>query len=184
MEVKMIDGIEEIEDVEEEETVKPTKAKAKAKKAVDTKEPVEDEDLDVDFNEDEELATGFSLDDFDDSEEVWEGGPTVGQAKEWKKLYGRLIIGTLDNGDHYMIRPINRFEYRQHVAQIEELSQSGRASNAQVTMTNEEGISAIGLVSPTMDKMTVNSGLAGLPSLISQQIMEISGFMAIETREL
>lgn len=155
-------------------------------KAEEVTAPIEQESV-VELSEepiDDTPPGGFTLDDFDESEEIWEGGPTVGQTKEWKKLYGRIVVGTLDNGDHYMIRPMNRFEYKNHVAKIENLSNAGTASNAQVTMTNEEGIATIGLLYPSIQAVLGNGGLAGLPTLLSQQIMEISGFMAIETREL
>ena len=134
----------------------------------------------------EEVRGDNSLDDYDDDEEIWEGGPTVGQAKAWKQAYGRVVVGTLDTGDHYVIRPMNRAEYRNHAINLERSrAASGGSLQSSDTLATEEAITMIGLLYPPMDEQELrNFGSAGFPTLVSQQIMEISNFVAVDTAEL
>lgn len=167
--VKMNDEPEEV--VEEE--------------AEDTTTVELDEDTKNEEAEDESFA-GTTLADYPDEEEIWPGGPTVGHAKAWKEAYGRVIVGTLESGEHYVIRPLNRAEYRNHVISIERTrNAAGGGLQTAETLATEEAITQIGLLYPVLDDMELrNFGPAGFPTLVSQQIMEISDFVAVETTEL
>lgn len=159
------------------------------------KEPVEEvedtttlelDDAEAEESEEDESFAGSTLADYPDEEEIWPGGPTVGHAKAWKEAYGRVIVGTLESGEHYVIRPLNRAEYRNHVISIERTRNSaGGGLQTAETLATEEAITQIGLLYPVLDDMELrNFGPAGFPTLVSQQIMEISDFVAVETTEL
>lgn len=138
-----------------------------------------------DGNEDD-YAPGPSLEDYEDDEEIWPNGPTVGIAKAWKAEFGRVVVGTLDNGDHYVIRPLNRTEYRNHIISLEKMRNAMGGQNQSLeTLNTEEAITRIGLLFPELSDQDIkNFGPAGFPTLVSQQILEISGFVAIDTTEL
>lgn len=149
-------------------------------------EDIVDDNEDADGMEDPytDDIPGNTLADYPDDEEIWDGGPTVGQAKEWKEAYGRIVVGTLDNGDRYMIRPLNRTEYKNHIIAQERTRNDSNLQSAE-TLATEESIALIGILWPQMDERQIRTfGLAGLPTLISQQILEISGFVAAQTVEL
>lgn len=127
-----------------------------------------------------------TLADYDDEEELYPDGPTVGQAKLWKEQYGRIAAITMDNGDRYMIRPISRLEYTRYALSLEKTSSaSGNASQTQVSLSTEESIASIGLLYPQMSEIELKtSAPGGLATLLSQQIMQISSFVAVEAVEL
>lgn len=152
----------------------------------ETEAELESEDADGVEDGDEYSPPGSTLEDYPDDEEIWPEGPTVGDAKAWKAEYGRIVVGTMDNGEHYIIRPLNRAEYRNHVIALEKTRNAmGNTSQTLETLATEEAITRIALLYPNMDDQKIkNTGLAGLPTLASQQILEISGFVAVETTEL
>jgi hypothetical protein len=144
-----------------------------------------DEEL-IAEDDEQDMYAGAKLADFPDEEELWPDGPNVGQAKAWKAAYGRIVAGTLESGEHYIIRPINRAEYRNHAIAIERSRmQAGGGLQTAETLATEEAITLIGLVYPEINEQELrNFGPAGFPTLVSQQIMEISDFVAVETTEL
>ncbi len=163
------------EDAKEEELPVVEEAEDEVQDEVEDDENSTNPDYDV---------PGNTLADYPDEEEIWDGGPTVGQAKEWKEMYGRIVVGTLDNGDRYMIRPLNRTEYKNHIIAQERTRNDSNLQSAE-TLATEESIALIGILWPRMDEREIRTfGLAGLPTLISQQILEISGFVAAQTVEL
>lgn len=136
-----------------------------------------------DLNPEEEVS--FSLDDVeDDSTELFPGGPTVAEAKEWKKQYGKVYITSIDEDTHVVWRPINRFEYKNHVRNMEQLTAKANLSQAMISMKNEEALADIAVLFPDPSTIGPEGGLAGIPSLISQEIMEASGFVAMALREI
>jgi hypothetical protein len=62
--------------------------------------------------------------------------------------------------------------------------QAGQLSNAEANMWNEEAISELCILFPSYDKQALTGDMAGLPSLISQEVLEASGFVALEVRQL
>jgi hypothetical protein len=170
------------DETEDEKEVSTPDEEVKDTTTVELDEPGEGEDT----GDDEESFAGTTLADYPDEEEIWPGGPTVGHAKAWKEAYGRVVVGTLESGEHYMIRPLNRAEYRNHVINIERTrNAAGGGLQTAETLATEEAITMIGLLYPPKDEYELrNFGSAGFPTLASQQIMEISDFVAVETTEL
>jgi hypothetical protein len=79
---------------------------------------------------------------------------------------------------------MNRFEYKNHVKNIEKLGQSNQISQADISMLNEELIAEMCILFPKFDRSELNGELAGVPSIIAQEVMEASGFVALEVRQL
>jgi hypothetical protein len=134
--------------------------------------------------EEEEIPEARTVEDLDDDELIWEGGPTAGQIKQWKNLHGDVYVTSLTYDKHVVWRTLNRNEYKQLVKKMEQLVQAGQLSNAEANLWNEEAITEICILFPSYDKMSLSADMAGLPSLLSQEILEASGFVALEVRQL
>lgn len=129
-------------------------------------------------------AEGTSVDDLDDSTEIWEGGPTAGLIKEWKKEFGDIYVTSVTFDKHVVWRVLSRLEYKQIVKKMEQLIQAGTLSSAEANMWNEEAIAELCILYPKLDKKNLSGTMAGLPSLIAQEVLEASGFVALEVRQL
>lgn len=125
-----------------------------------------------------------SVDDLDDSEQIWEGGPTAGLIKQWKEQYGEVYVTSISFDKHIVWRVLNRLEYKQIVKKMEQLVQAGQLSSAEANMWNEETISEMCILYPQFDRKTASGIMAGVPSLIAQEVLEASGFVALEVRQL
>ena len=158
----------------EETSVDPEE---KLDQPIEVELPVAEEDTYAD-----EDVEGVPLESLDPSEELWEGGPTVGQALEWKGEFGRLFITSLDYDDHILWRPLLRSEYKEHVRQIERMTSSGQVSQMEAKLLNEEMLAETCMLWPRYDKSVDN--LAGVPAIIAEEIMEASGFVALQVRQL
>lgn len=144
-----------------------------------------DEPVAVFEPEDEsEYEDSQNVEDLEDDEILWENGPTAGTVKEWKNLYGDVYITSISFDKHIVWRTLNRIEYKQIVKKMENLIQSGEMSSAEANMWNEETISELCILFPGINKNSMDSILAGLPSLIAQEVLEASGFVALEVRQL
>lgn len=137
-------------------------------------------DEDVEIPEEE----ARQVEDLDDDVVIWEGGPTAGQIKEWKKFHGDVYVTSLSYDKHIVWRTLNRLEYKELVKKMEQLVQGGQLSTAEANLWNEEAITEICILFPQYDKRALGSDMAGLPSLLSQEILEASGFVALEVRQL
>jgi hypothetical protein len=138
----------------------------------------------VEMDEEPVQDFGVQVEDLDPKEELWTGGPTAGQIVEWKEQYGDVYVTSITMEDHIIWRTMNRFEYKNHVKNIERLGQSDQVSQADVSMLNEELIAEMCILYPPFDRTKLNSELAGVPSIIAQEVMEASGFVALEVRQL
>jgi len=67
---------------------------------------------------------------------------------------------------------------------MEQLIQAGQLSSAEANMWNEEAITELCILYPSFDKESLTKEMAGLPSLIAQEVLEASGFVALEVRQL
>lgn len=157
----MVDSSEFEEPQELEETAEPTQI-------VDEEEFVDEEDR--------------SVEDMDPDEVLWPNGPTAGQIIEWKKEYGDVYITSLTFEDHVVWRTINRGEYRAAMTHMEKLVASGTVTQADALMENEEVITETCLLFPKLTRKQFTGKKAGLPTVISQQILEASGFNPIDIR--
>ena len=125
-----------------------------------------------------------SVEDLDDAQEIWEGGPTAGEIKRWKEVYGDIYVTSLSFDKHIVWRVLSRLEYKNLVKKMEQLVQAGQLSSAEANMWNEEAIAELCMLYPEYDRNNPAGVMAGVPSLISQEVLEASGFVALEVRQL
>lgn len=125
-----------------------------------------------------------SVEDLDDAEEIWDNGPTAGMVKNWKALHGDVYVTSLTYDKHVVWRTLSRSEYKQLVKKMEQLVQAGQLSTAEANLWNEEAITEVCLLFPDYTKVSMAEDMAGIPSLLSQEILEASGFVALEVRQL
>lgn len=145
-------------------------------------EESDSEEDSIEFVDDEVEAS--SVEDLDDNELIWPDGPTAGQIKLWKKEYGDVYVTSISYDKHVAWRPLSRLEYKQLVKKMEQLVQSGQLSSAEANLWNEEAIAELCILFPSYDGQSMTKDMAGLPSLISQEVLEASGFVALEVRQL
>jgi hypothetical protein len=115
---------------------------------------------------------------------IFEGGPTAGQIVQWKKQYGEVYVTSISFDKHVIWRVLSRLEYKQLVKKMESLMQAGQLTTAEANMWNEEAIAELCILFPGYNKTALTADMAGLPSLISQEVLEASGFVALEVRQL
>lgn len=100
---------------------------------------------------------------------IYEGGPLKSEVEVWKKTYAEpyYSVSLTDIlGHRFVFRTLNRFEYKQVCAL--------QNSNA---LTREEVICKTCVLYPyNFDWKSISVGRAGIPSTLSQVIMESSGF--------
>ena len=140
--------------------------------------------MDMSVDEEEDMDSVTSVEDLPDDELIWEGGPTAKMIKDWKVEYEDVYVTSLTFDKHVVWRVLNRLEYKQIVKRMEQLIQAGTLSSAEANMWNEEAIAEICVLYPKFDKSTLSGSMAGMPSLIAQEVLEASGFVALEVRQL
>jgi len=141
-------------------------------------------DITVEPTEDPVQEESKSIEDLDDAQEIWDGGPTAKKIKEWKEIYGDIYVTSLSFDKHIVWRVLSRLEYKNLVKKMEQLVQAGQLSSAEANMWNEESISELCILYPEYDRNNSAGIMAGVPSLISQEVLEASGFVALEVRQL
>jgi hypothetical protein len=125
-----------------------------------------------------------TVEDLADDELIWPDGPTAGQIKMWKKEYGDVYVTSITIDKHIAWRTLSRLEYKSLVRKMEQLVEAGQLSSSEANLWNEEAIAEICILFPQYDRQSITADLAGLPSLISQEVLEASGFVALEVRQL
>lgn len=140
--------------------------------------------LDDSLDQMDDLDTPMTVEDLDDDEQIWDGGPTAGQIKHWKSVHGDVYVTSITFDKHVVWRTLTRNEYRNLVKKMEQLVQAGQMTTAEANLWNEDAITEICILYPAYDKSSLLSEMAGLPSLLSQEILEASGFVALEVRQL
>lgn len=151
-------------DLFEEETVKrgpgrPRKTEIKSEEESELEIP-ETSDFDLDGAELEQEEVDEDL--------LFPGGPTVEDVEEWKSRYnGEVFLTDFEDGEIYLWRPINRKEYKS-IMGIE--GSSG--------MYREEAICQTVILWPKGNISTKlrTFGKAGVPTLLSELILEKSGY--------
>lgn len=143
---------------------------------------------DVNFGIEEEFGVeeeyGKLVEDLDPSEPIWEGGPTAGDIVGWKKQFGDVYVTSISMEQHVVWRTMNRLEYKNHVKNMEKLGQNNQIGQADIAMLNEELIAEMCILFPKFDRSQLVEEMAGIPSIIAQEVMEASGFVALEVRQL
>ena len=89
------------------------------------------------------IEESTSIEDLEDSQEIWDGGPNAGMIKEWKKIHGEVYVTSLSFDKHIVWRVLSRLEYKTLVKKMEQLVQAGQLSSAEANMWNEEAIAEI-----------------------------------------
>ncbi len=125
-----------------------------------------------------------SVEDLSDEELIWPEGPTAGMIKAWKQEYGDVYVTSITYDKHIAWRTLTRLEYKNLVRKMEQLMEAGQLSSAEANLWNEEAIAEICCLYPAYDRQSITADLAGLPSLIAQEVLEASGFVALEVRQL
>lgn len=136
------------------------------------------------MSKNEENKSPTSVEDLDDTEEIWADGPTAGMIKTWKALHGDVYVTSLTYDKHVVWRTLTRSEYKQLVMKMEQLVQADQLSTAEANLWNEEAITEVCLLFPDYTKVSMAEDMAGIPSLLSKEILEASGFVALEVRQL
>ena len=127
----------------------------------------EEEMIDVSLHQptEEEMTEDIELDPYDLA--IFPDGPTRSQIELWKKEWqGHPILAVQIQDEHFVIRSLNRFEYKKLVS-LDNID----------ALTREEVICSNCTLFPyeyNFKKMSVARG--GIPSTLAQVIMEISGF--------
>lgn len=135
----------------------------------------------IDVEEDDDTLP-LSLEDADPNDTLWPDGPTVADVLAFKEAHGDVFVTSPTVERHLMWRTLTRRDYRAIVRHMEELSATGEYSPSEINMIQEELITETCLLVPKMKVEDFDGDLAGLPSLLSQQILESSGFTAFDTR--
>lgn len=146
--------------------------------AVDVRAQEAADEFDIDLEESK------AIEDLDDDVEIWDGGPNAGMIKKWKEHYGDVYVTSISYDKHIVWRVLNRVEYKQIVKKMEQLVQGGQLTSAEANMWNEEAITELCVLYPKYDKQSGSGVMAGMPSLIAQEVLEASGFVALEVRQL
>lgn len=137
--------------------------------------------VEISVNEEDDQV---SVEDLDEDEEIWSGGPTAKMIVDWKEQYGDVYVTSVTYENHVVWRVLNRLEYKNIVKQMETFVQEGQMTSAEANMWNEEAIANTCILYPAMDSGELTGSMAGVPSLISQEVLEASGFVALEVRQL
>lgn len=173
--VKMIgDDVEEaVEDVPEEVVVKD----------VTKDDDLEEEAPDFGNEDEPEYEDDIqALSDVPPDTEIWTGGPTAGTMLKWREDYKNVYVTSISFDEHVAWRPLLRKEYALVSRQVE--AAAAEMIESEVAMFNEELICRICVLFPDYSKADFDDILAGIPTLISQQILERSGFSAVGLREM
>lgn len=140
---------------------------------------VEDEDLFLD-----EETSGIDIADLPPDTVLWDDGPTAGQVLEWKNKHKNVFITNVTYEKHIVWRTLLRSEYKQLVREIESVLADGKMTQSEANMYNEELTCTICCLFPKYNLSDLETEDAGVPSIVSQQIMESSGFATIDVRQL
>lgn len=120
------------------------------------------------------------------NDEIWIGGPTMATVEQWKDQHGdgNIYVTAVTPSVNVVWRTLTRFEYRRLVKNMEQAVATGQVSQAEANLNNEEQVCELCMLFPQFTRQQMAGELAGLPSLISQEIMQASGFEALEIRQL
>lgn len=160
----------------QEEVVEP------APEIVEEIDDLEEEIDEVDVEDD--MSPANSIEDLPSDQILWPNGPTAGHVKEWKAQYGDVFITSFNYDTHVAWRTLGRLEYKGILKTLERIAQANEISETELELLQEEIISSTCMLFPDMKDKEFDDELAGLPAIVSQQVLEASGFVSLETRQL
>jgi len=137
-----------------------------------------------DLENTEDSSVGINVEDLDPDLQIWEDGPTAKDIVDWKKKYGDVYVTSVTFDKHVVWRTLNRNEYKMIVRQIEQVISSGKMTQTEANMLNEELVCQFCTLFPQFSGEDFSKELAGLPSILAQQILESSGFTTVDVRQL
>lgn len=106
--------------------------------------------------------------DSEGNELLFEEGPTINYIEEMKSIHGFVYLTEIEEGEFFLWRPLARKEFKE-IMKIEGTD----------ALFREEKVCETCVIWPKKyNFMSMNSGKAGTPTLLSEQIMEKSGFAA------
>lgn len=147
-------------------------------------QPQIDDEVEAEENYVDDSDDTLTLEDLDPLTPLFDGGPTVAEVIEWKKMHGAVYVTSFDLDQHYVWRPVTRFEYRRLVKQMEQSIASNQVTQAEANMNNEEAMCELCILWPRLPRSEMAGEMAGVASIISQEIMEASAFVALDVRQL
>jgi len=102
------------------------------------------------------------------NEQIFPGGPTQNKVEEWKAKFGEIFMSEFGE-DTYIFRTISRLEYKQI------LNTEGNATE----LYREEQIVGQSVLWPeNLNHTIIAEGKAGIPTVLTDQVMNKSGFVA------
>jgi hypothetical protein len=115
---------------------------------------------------------------------MFEDGPTWGEVEAWKKQFGDIYVTTFTPDQHVIWRTVTRFEYKRLVKNMEMAVSTGQVTQSEANFNNEELLCEICVLFPKTARAEMASDMAGIASIISQEVMEASGFVALDVQQL
>lgn len=143
-------------------------------------------DEEMDSQTEDSVETEEESVELEPEDELWPDGPRWKHILAWKEQYGdeSVYVTSLTPTKHQVWRTLTRFEYRRLVKTMEQAIASGTISQAEANLNNEEAITEMCCLFPMQNRQSLAAEDAGLASIISQEVMEASGFLAMEVRQL
>lgn len=170
-----------VEDVEPEADEATEEAQAADDQETVASDDVVDDSDDDDATEEDDY---IGVEQMEDQEELFPGGPRGMELKAWKKQFGEIFVTSFDSDLHVVWRPLTRFEYRRLVKNLEQAVSSGAVSQAEANLNNEESICEMTVLWPQISRTDNANHLAGLHTVIASEVMEASAFVPLEVRKL
>lgn len=115
----------------------------------------------------EEFETNELMYDADGNELLFPGGPTLTRVEEWKSLHGEVFLTEFDE-DVFLWRTLKRKEYKDIM----------KINGADQYYKEERIVDKVALYPENYNFMAMTNGKAGVPTLLSELVMEKSGFQA------
>ena len=142
-------------------------------KAQQKQQEVKELELPAALEEEEEEMEEFTEEqdslmfDQEGNELLFAGGPTLSKVEEWKSLHGDIYLTEFDE-EVFVWRPIKRKEYKEVM----------KINGADQYYKEERVVEKVTLYPVNYNFMAMGNGKAGIPSLLSELVMEKSGFQA------
>lgn len=115
-----------------------------------------------------EVVEEIMEEEFDPNEPLFDDGPTMAEVDEWKRLYGQVYLTEFEDGEVVIFRTLTRKEFKD-IMKLETAD----------ALYREERVCERCVIWPAgYNFVAMSAGKAGAPSLLSEQIMDKSGFTA------
>ena len=101
-------------------------------------------------------------------EPIFEGGPTPSKVEELKEKHGDIYMTEFEDESVYIWKPLSRKEFKDIM----------KAEGADALFREERVCEKCVVWPENYDFMAMTTGRAGVPTILSEQIMDRSGFMA------